>query len=101
MITVNRPSGMYPEETANPDPPPSEEDYENFKRLLKPIPAYLVRKVITKKKVELTSINIFQVDQIRYDNIGNLFHYAVTWNQIGYLQILLDHGLVVNRNSNF
>ena len=49
MITVNRPSGMYPEETANPDPPPSEEDSENFKRLLKPIPAYLVRKVITKK----------------------------------------------------
>jgi len=74
MITVNRPSGMYPEETANPDPPPSEEDYENFKRLLKPIPAYLV-------------------DQIRYDNIGNLLHYAVTWNQTGYLQILLDHGM--------
>ena len=54
-----------------------------------------------KEKIELTSINIFQVDQIRYDNIGNLLHYAVTWNQTGYLQILLDHGLVVNHNSNF
>ena len=49
---------------------------------------------------------MFQVDQIGYENIaieykGNLLRYAVTWNQTGYLQILLDHGLVVNHNSNF
>ena len=105
MIIVNRPGGRYPEGTANPDPPPSEEDYKNFKRLLKPIPAHLVRKMITKRS-GFTSINMFQVDQIGYENIaieykGNLLRYAVTWNQTGYLQILLDHGLVVNHNSNF
>ena len=49
---------------------------------------------------------MFQVDQIGYENmkyeyIGNLLRYTVTWNQTGYLQILLDHGLVVNHKSNF
>ena len=33
-----------------------------------------------------------QVDQIDYDNEGNLLQYAVKMNQTGYLQILIDYG---------
>merc|ERR1719397_1646654 len=58
----------------NYHPTPTEEEYADFKRMIKPIPPQLV-------------------DQIDYDNEGNLLQYAVKMNQTGYLQILIDYGL--------
>ena len=38
------------------------------------------------------ALTMVQVDQIDYDNEGNLLQYAVKMNQTGYLQILIDYG---------
>jgi len=58
----------------NYHPTPTEEEYADFKKMIKPIPPQLV-------------------DQIDYDGEGNLLQYAVKMNQSGYLQILIDYGL--------
>merc|ERR1719397_338831 len=58
----------------NNHPTPTEEEYAEFKKMIKPIPPQLV-------------------DQIDYDGEGNLLQYAVKMNQAGYLQILIDYGL--------
>ena len=38
------------------------------------------------------ALTVVQVDQIDYDNEGNLLQYAVKMNHTGYLQILIDYG---------
>ena len=38
------------------------------------------------------ALTMIQVDQIDFDNEGNLLQYAVKMNHKGYLQILIDYG---------